>query len=374
MFSNFLWGSSNGRKNRHWVAWDKISRPKSDEGLGIRSLNLVMKAFRMKSTWNLLTSESLWATFMRSKYIKNRSISSIKLITSASKSWRDIWHCLEEILDISTWEFGPGHISVTHENWLGTGSLAHLFPVDCPQYSLHFAALNDFCIPLFSHDLQVYLKAQYQHLKMEVTLDRRIWPHCSSGSFSIKSYIQLNQGSHQSNAVLKRIWSDFVPTKMAFFCWKLFMNAVPVDSEIIRCNIPIVSRCLCCQSPSVESSTNNMAETRALYDGLQLCEELCIDKVEIQTDSLLVVKWFMQTIEIPWSLKHWWTKIRHKSRFISIQIMHVYREGNSAADYLSKKGIHLQCDGAVNHRTDTKLKQMLLADRNNIPNLRHARN
>ncbi|KAF5204671.1 hypothetical protein FRX31_005740 [Thalictrum thalictroides] len=120
--------------------------------------------------------------------------------------------------------------------------------------------------------------------------------------------------------------------------------------------------------------TNNMAETRALYDGLQLCEDLCIDEVEIQTDSLLVVQWFMQIIEIPWSLKNWWKKIRLKKRLMNIKIFHVYREGNKVADFLSKKGLQLRCDGASNYRTDRHFKQLLVADRSNIPNFRHARN
>ncbi|KAF5204423.1 hypothetical protein FRX31_005990 [Thalictrum thalictroides] len=106
--------------------------------------------------------------------------------------------------------------------------------------------------------------------------------------------------------------------------------------------------------------TNNMAETRELYDGLQLCEDLCIDKVEIQTDSLLVVKWFMQTIEIPWSLQNWWKKIRLKARFMNIQIFHVYREGNKVADFLSKKGLQLRCDGASNYRTDMIINPLVL--------------
>ncbi|KAF5196615.1 hypothetical protein FRX31_013798, partial [Thalictrum thalictroides] len=62
---------------------------------------------------------------MRAKFIQDRPISSIRLITSASRTWRDCWHCLEEIMEHSRWEFSPGNFSLTHENWLGTERLAN---------------------------------------------------------------------------------------------------------------------------------------------------------------------------------------------------------------------------------------------------------
>ncbi|KAF5176952.1 Ribonuclease h domain [Thalictrum thalictroides] len=84
--------------------------------------------------------------------------------------------------------------------------------------------------------------------------------------------------------------------------------------------------------------TNNVAETRALLDGLDMCQDLCIDKIQIRTDSTLVVKWFLNLIEVPWHLRTWWRKIQIQARFLDIKMVHVYREGNSLADYLSKQG------------------------------------
>ncbi|KAF5188151.1 Ribonuclease h domain [Thalictrum thalictroides] len=123
-----------------------------------------------------------------------------------------------------------------------------------------------------------------------------------------------------------------------------------------------------------EEGTNNLAETRALLDGLAMCEELGIELVQVQTDSMLVVKWFLNLIEIPWHLRLWWRKIKTLTRCLSIQIIHIYREGNYAADYLSKKGITIASNGAVNYNMDIKFKQLMVADEHKIPYIRHCKN
>ncbi|KAF5208027.1 hypothetical protein FRX31_002385 [Thalictrum thalictroides] len=55
-------------------------------------------------------------------------------------------------------------------------------------------------------------------------------------------------------------------------------------------------------------------------------------------------------------------------------IQHVYREGNSTADLLSKLGMKYKGNGAVNHRTCRTLIQLLVADGHNIPNIRYGSN
>ncbi|KAF5188644.1 Ribonuclease h domain [Thalictrum thalictroides] len=246
MFSNFLWGSAQGKLKKHWISWERIAKPKEEGGLGIRPLKTVLKAFRMKATWNLLNSDNLWAVFMRAKYIQNRSIRGIRLCITASKAWKDIWHCLEEVIEESTWEFGPGNFSITHENWTGLGSLAHRFTEVGPQFSLNHDVANNLFLPIFTTQQQEYLRSQYQLLVINQNEDKRRWPHSSNGEFSIKSYIKLTHGSNNSNSILKRIWMTWIPTKLSFFGWKLFFEAIPVDMAVIGCQIPIVSKCLCC--------------------------------------------------------------------------------------------------------------------------------
>ncbi|XP_058111300.1 uncharacterized protein LOC131254328 [Magnolia sinica] len=47
-FPRFFWGWSNGRRKLPWIAWKKIARPMEEGGLGIRNLQEVVNAMRMK--------------------------------------------------------------------------------------------------------------------------------------------------------------------------------------------------------------------------------------------------------------------------------------------------------------------------------------
>ncbi|KAF5178687.1 hypothetical protein FRX31_031727 [Thalictrum thalictroides] len=154
LFSNFIWGSTEGKKKRKWISWLKITRPTAMGGLGLRPLAVTLKAFRIKATWNILNADTLWASFMRAKYIKGKNLRTINLIASASKSWRDSWCCLQELVELSTLEFGPGDLSVITENWRGSGSLIHLEgSMDYSHITHKEAALAHFNIPPFSQDL-----------------------------------------------------------------------------------------------------------------------------------------------------------------------------------------------------------------------------
>ena len=66
------------------VARDAICRPKYEGGLGIRKNNDINKASIAKLGWRILPdNDSLWASIMRDKYVKNNNFFMIpkKLIT-----------------------------------------------------------------------------------------------------------------------------------------------------------------------------------------------------------------------------------------------------------------------------------------------------
>ncbi|KAF5194192.1 hypothetical protein FRX31_016221 [Thalictrum thalictroides] len=254
-FAGFIWGSKDGKQMRKWVAWDKITKPIEFGGLGIRPLKLILKSFRMKATWNILTSSSLWSTFMRNKYTHGKDISTISLTSTASKTWRDCWRCIQEVIDLSTWDYGPGNFSISHENWRKTGCLApHIVPTDCDQITLQEASLVNFNLPMFTAEMQRCLREEYYQNKSRSSTDTRIWMHTTGGKFTIKSYVQLIQGNQRRQGLFRNIWNSWIPTKVSFFIWKLLKGAIPVDSAITKCHIPIVSKCLCCTQSSEETS------------------------------------------------------------------------------------------------------------------------
>ncbi|KAF5201191.1 hypothetical protein FRX31_009221 [Thalictrum thalictroides] len=421
------------------------------------------------------------------------------------------------------------------------------------QITLQSAALAHFNLPMFTAELQKTLLEDYNQNKSRSITDTRIWMASPDGKFSIKSYVHLVQSNQRRQSIFKNIWNSWIPTKVSFFIWKLLKGAIPVDSAITRCHIPIVSKCLCCSQPSEETSlhlfiqsdlakpvwahfnslagiqlprfyniglliktwmaarnkgsmeylchsfiplailweiwkarcskkfedtqgqdtnqsgyiiikvrywlrrlcqiytpkrrshdsfnrmanllgidtknpslkppiliywlkppfgcialntdgasqegeaagggvmrdhegthisnyfcfygkgTNNWAETRAILDGLIFCDMLGFTRIQIQTDSKMALHWFNRSLEAPWHLKVWWQHIHSLSQKMQVSILHVYREGNNLADYLSKMGIKKKIKGAINVNIDARFKQISRGDKSQVPNIRHAR-
>lgn len=50
LISKFWWGKKSGEKKIHWIAWEKLCRPKSEDGLGFRDVKMF--------NWALLGNQS----------------------------------------------------------------------------------------------------------------------------------------------------------------------------------------------------------------------------------------------------------------------------------------------------------------------------
>lgn len=93
-------------------------------------------------------------------------------------------------------------------------------------------------------------------------------------------------------------------------------------------------------SEHIGTTTNNVAEYRALTSGLQAVKKLGADKIKILTDSELMVK----QIEGSWRVKDKKLKELKKKAdrildsFSSYAIIHINRGKNREADRLAKRG------------------------------------
>ena len=66
---DFLWGSTSEKRRLHLVGWNKIIRPKEEEGLGIQATKFKNLALLTKLNWRLnQEKESIWAKVILRKY------------------------------------------------------------------------------------------------------------------------------------------------------------------------------------------------------------------------------------------------------------------------------------------------------------------
>ena len=74
---NFLWGSIESVKKVHWVGWQKVTKPKSEGGLGFQTARGRNTALLAKLNWRFhIEKEALWSQVLRQKYCNHQRINS----------------------------------------------------------------------------------------------------------------------------------------------------------------------------------------------------------------------------------------------------------------------------------------------------------
>ena len=95
-----------------------------------------------------------------------------------------------------------------------------------------------------------------------------------------------------------------------------------------------------------------MAESRALRDGLQEALKFGYSRLDIEGDNSIVICVLRKEIEVPWRTKNVMQYIQVLTQQAEhVQVTHIYREANMAADRLSKFGhsvadtwSYIECD------------------------------
>jgi hypothetical protein len=75
MIRRYWWGTENGKRKTHWVAWDIMLRPKAYGGIGFRDMRLFNQALLARQAWRLIQCpDTLCAQILKAKYYPSGSI------------------------------------------------------------------------------------------------------------------------------------------------------------------------------------------------------------------------------------------------------------------------------------------------------------
>lgn len=137
--SSFLWGGNVNKREVHLVKWKKITRSKSQGGLGVRDLGEVNESLLLKWWWKYGNEDSaLWKTVVCSRYGRNGGgwLPDLNSSGGISLVWFDIVKLLSENQQLGDFygehfriKVGNGRrILFWQDKWLNNSELKIQFP------------------------------------------------------------------------------------------------------------------------------------------------------------------------------------------------------------------------------------------------------
>jgi hypothetical protein len=212
MLNSFWWGGGANNKGIRWLAWDRMTHPKAQGGMGFRDLHAFNLAMIAKQGWNILTKpHSLVAKIYKARYFPKSSFFDSNIGSNPNYAWRGIWKSRSILLNGCRWRIGNGaSIKVMNEPWLRDLEGAW---VPSPQdQGVHNLYVNDLMLP----NVKIWDKGKVESLfpmhvanrildipLFELSEDKLVWIDSTYGDYNVKSGYKLffnvtGRGMHAS--------------------------------------------------------------------------------------------------------------------------------------------------------------------------------
>ena len=137
---HFLWSGSKEASVSPWVSWEKIVRPKSLGGWGLKNIFLFAKALETKWGSHLIHLKNLWTRVMIEKYIAPDSVVDwIKNSQKGHKGGSVIWKAVNKsfvVLEDNNDE-ERNHIVPVEKTTLWHQRLRHIEQKDFEHYMVN---------------------------------------------------------------------------------------------------------------------------------------------------------------------------------------------------------------------------------------------
>lgn len=91
-------------------------------------------------------------------------------------------------------------------------------------------------------------------------------------------------------------------------------------------------------------SSNVQAEATTIFEAVKYWgRETQVQKI-LETDSIIMVNMLRGTWEVPWEIAELVEEIQAQIQHQSIQVQHIFREGNRIADFLANQAAEEQTE------------------------------
>ena len=120
LFRKFWWGCNGENMKIHWLAWNKLCKPKVEGGLGFRDIENFNLALLGKQVWRLIhNTDSLLYKVFKARYFPKCTIMDDEVNLNGSYAWQSILKARHVISMCATWRIGNGESVFIHgDRWL----------------------------------------------------------------------------------------------------------------------------------------------------------------------------------------------------------------------------------------------------------------
>ncbi|XP_075086276.1 uncharacterized protein LOC142168987 [Nicotiana tabacum] len=381
MFARFYWSNSGNGRARHWASWDNLCLPKSEGGMGFRSLHDVSKVLFAKIWWNYRTKDSLWSTFMRNKYCKKINEVLVPWI-QGYHIWRKMLQMRDDVEYQVWWQLknvvkNGARNEVLLRELLPNELADHILETITPPSDLSMKdksaryVWNYYGAPAgirtdgkqlvqvinewWSKPINTSLKTVYQVMPSLIVWHP--WKKRNSGKhgkimsinrliFQITTSIQMLLKVRSFKGVTSN-WLDLheklsqhIPKlRYTKVLWELhlvgWIKYITDGASYGFCIRDGIGDIIYAQADAVEDATNNVAEAVAILEALRYITQMQFPPCIIETNYLLMKRVLDEVWEPPWSIANQMDEIKTLMSKGAFQIFHVLREGNKLADHLA---------------------------------------
>lgn len=269
LIRDFWWGEENGHHKVHWMAWDRMTKPKRGGGIGIRDMSLFNQALLARQAWRLIQRpDSLCARVLKSKYYPHGELIDTVFASEASPVWRGIEHGLELLKAGLIWRVGDGRrINIQRDNWIPRRE--GLKPASFIRRST-LRWVNQLMQPDgVGWNTELIYQLFYRFDADEICSiklprsggsDVLAWHYEKSGVFSVRSAYRLavsiqnhsntttssSSGEADDRSIWDIIWKAKVPEKVKVFGWRVAIGTLATKRNKWKRTLETDSTCNIC--------------------------------------------------------------------------------------------------------------------------------
>jgi hypothetical protein len=120
LIRRFWSGEESEKRKAHWVAWDNLTRPKSQGGMGFRDMKKFNQALLARQAWTLIQHlDSLCAKLLKARYYQIGDIVDTVFPSEASPTWKGVEHGFELLKKGIIWRIGSGSkVNIWRDPWV----------------------------------------------------------------------------------------------------------------------------------------------------------------------------------------------------------------------------------------------------------------